>query len=467
MGGGGEKKKTNAMIDTQNKQSTSEHNQFMGAVNTGLSGAQSRASDMYGSLYGGLNNFVGGAGDYDAAKYGKLNDFTSGGGGAGGDPGGVGAAGADPRFGEVEGSYRNFMGGGGVNTGTFDRLQGNLVELGETGGWDAGRKASMDQNIQGFKDIAKSGGVDAEGQARMRGGGVYDEFAKTGGLSDMDRSRMRARGNSGIPAFYQAARDEAQRGAAVQGGYGPGQSALLGRMAREQSGAAATAARDTELGISDQVAKGRQWGAGGMATSEGALQNLMSQNRLAGLTGASSTEANMLNSIAQNRTGAATGGAGNEIGMQGVIQKGKMFGTQGLEGMAESAADRAARASAASGAASAMTAAQQAANAKWQAEFDRGGRQYGLEGMQSLYGSRPEEVKMYLDENLAGRGLNNDIGGRYVDQRMSNNPKTDWVGLATGLAGAAGGALTGGLGFGGGAKQQPLPSRRVSWTGPS
>ena len=199
-----------------------------------------------------------------------------------------------------------------------------------------------------------------------------------------------------------------------------------------------------------------------MATSEGALQSLLSQNRLAGLTGASGTEANMVNSIAQNRTGAASSGAGNEVGMQGVIQKGKMFGTQGLEGMAESAADRAARASAASGAASAMTAAQQAANAKWQAEFDRGGRQYGLEGMQSLYGSRPEEVKMYLDENLAGRGLNNDIGGRYVDQRMSNNPKTDWVGLATGLAGAAGGIMTGGLGMGGGGgASNQMPGRRV------
>ena len=211
---------------------------------------------MYGSMYGGYNNFVGGAGDYDPNKYGKLNDFTSGGGGAGGDPGGVGAAGADPRFGEVEGSYRNFMGGGGVNDAMFNRMQGNLAEIGETGGWDAGRKASMDQNIQGFEDIARTGGVDDAGQARMRGGGVYDEFAKTGGLGEMDRTRMRARGNSTIPAFYDAAKQEASRGAAVQGGYGPGQSALLGRMAREQSGAAATAARDTELGITDAVNKG-------------------------------------------------------------------------------------------------------------------------------------------------------------------------------------------------------------------
>ncbi len=456
MGGGGEKKRTNAMLDTQNRQAQGEHNEYMGAVSSGLKGSQARASDMYNSMYGGLDRFTSGGGDYDPTKYGSLNDFTdAGGGGGGSDPGGVGAAGADPRFGEAESSYRNFMGGGGVNTGMFDRMQGNLAEIGETGGWDAARRASMDQNIQGFKDIAKSGGVDAEGQARMRGSGVFDEFARTGGLSDIDRSRLRARGTSTVPAFYDAARQEAARGASVQGGYGPGQSALLGRMSREGAAEAAKAARETELGISDQVMQGRQWGGQNIASSEGALQGLLSSNRLAGLTGASTTEANMLNSIAGNRTSAAGTGAGNEVGMQGVIQKGKMFGTQGLEGMAESAADRAARASAASGAASALSAAQKAANAKWQAEFDRGGRQYGIEGMNSLYGTAPAEVDMYLGAHDQGQARINDTGGRIVDQRMSNNPQRDWLSTIGGLVGAGAGLMTGAGALGFGASRAP------------
>lgn len=444
MGGGGEKKKTNSMLDTQNRQAQSEHNEYMSAVSPQLKGSQDRASDMYNSMYGGLDRFTSGGADYDPTKYGSLNDFVDkGGGGAGGDPGGVAAAGADPRFGDVEGSYRNFMGGGGVNTAMFDRMQGNLAEIGETGGWDAGRRASIDENVRGFKDIARTGGVDTEGQARMRGSGVFDEFAKTGGLSDMDRTRMRARGTSTVPAFYDAAKQEAGRTAAVQGGYGPGQSALLGRMAREGSAEAAKAARETELGISDQVMKGRQWGGTNIASSEGTLQDLLSKNRLAGLTGASTAETNMVNSIAQNRTSAAGTGAGNEVGMQGVIQKGKMFGTQGLEGMAESAADRAARASAASGAAGAASAAQQMANAKWQAQFDREGRQYGIEGMNSLYGTAPAEVDMYLGAHDQGQARINSNQGRIVDQRMANNPQRDWMSMIGGLAGAAGGAMTG------------------------
>lgn len=420
MGGNKEGKKTNAMLDSQNAQNSADQSRYMGTVTKGLEGAQGRASDMYGSMYGGYDKFINGGGNFDAAKYGDSGG--SGGGGGGG----------DSRFGDVENSYRNFMSGGGVDTGKFNQFQGALGEVAGNGGWGADRIASMDQNIKGFKDIARTGGVDAEGQNRMRGGGVFDEFAKTGGYSDGDISNIRSRANSVIPAYYDVAKTEAGRQASVQGGYGPGQSALMARMSRDQSRGAASTALDAELGIKDKVNSGRQWGGQGMAQSEGALQGLMSNNRMGALTGASQTEANMVNSIAGNRIGAGSAGGSNEIGMQGTIQKGKMFGTQGLEGMAESAASRAAAGSAAS-----------AADAKWRAQFDREGQQYGLEGMQSLYGNHPGEVGMYLDANNQGRSVNNNVQGRIVDQRMTNNPKRDWASTIGSFAGAAGGAMTG------------------------
>jgi hypothetical protein len=431
MGGGKEKKKTNAMIDTDRAGAAADNTNYMNTVNTGLAGATGRAGDMYGVQYEGFKDFANGKYDYDPAKYGG----GSGGGGGGGD----GGAGGDGRFGEVEGSYRNFMQGGGVDTGMFNKFQGNLMDIAGNGGWDPARIASMDENIRGYKDIARTGGVDAEGMARMRGNGVFDEFAKTGGLSDADRGNIRSRATSTIPAFYRQMQEEANRGAAVQGGYGPGRSALAGRSAREQAAAGADAARDAELGIMSQVNEGRQWGSSNLADSEAGLQTLMSSNRLAGLGGAASAESNMLNSIAGNRTAAASAGGNNEIGMQGTIQKGKMFGTQGLEGMAESAAARGAASSAAS-----------AADARWRADFDRDSRMMGLEGMQSLYGMRPGEVDMYLDANLAGRQTNYGQQANTYDARMANNPKTDWMGMVGGLAGAAGGMMTGmgAMGFG-------------------
>lgn len=428
MSGGKETKQTNQMIGQDRSAAQGEHNQYLNTVNQGIAGSTSRASDMYGTQYGGFKDFAEGKYDYNPAALGA-------GGGGGGGGGGVG----DPRFGDVEGSYRNFMGGGGVDTGAFNRFQGNLQEIGASGGWSPEQIASMNQNIQGYKDIARTGGVDEQGQARMRGGGVFDEFAKTGGISPEQAAMMRSRSTSTIPAFYQQMQNEQNRMGAIQGGYGPGRAAMGARLARDQATAGATASREAELGISQQQREGRQWGGTNIAQSEAALQSLLSSNKLAGLGGASSTEANMINSIAQNRMGASTSGGGNEIGMQGLIQKGKMFGTQGLEGMAESAASRAA----ASGAAS-------SADAKWIADFNRDNRLSGLEGMQSLYGMRPGEVDMYLDKNLEGRQLAYNQQGQTYDARMQNNPKRDWASTIGSFAGAAGGAMTGlgAMGFG-------------------
>jgi hypothetical protein len=410
MGGGSQQKKTNNMLDQDRANQQQQNSQFMGTVNSGIAGATQRASDMYGSLSGGYNRFINGDDDYKGS-------LPGGGGG-----GGYGAG--DPRFGDVEGSYRNFMSGGGIDTGRFNQFQGHLGELAASGGWSPEHQA----NVMGDVNKMRATADDQDIANRFRGNGVFDEFAKTGGYSDRDISNIRSRANSVIPAYYDVARNEASRMGSVQGGYGPGQGALFARMGRDQARGAASTALDAELGIKDKVNAGRQWGGGQMSSAENALQTM----RMNALTGASGAEGNMVNSIAQNRIGAANAGAGNETGMQGEIQKGKMFGTQGLEGMAESAAARAAAAGAAS-----------SADAKWQANFNREGREYGLEGMQSLYGSHPGEVDMYLGHNEAGRGIDNSTSGRIIDQRMQNNPRRDWASTIGTIAGAAGGAMTG------------------------
>ena len=416
MGGGAQQKKTNQMLDQDRARQLSDQSQFMGAVNKGIQGSQERASDMYKSLYGGYDRFIQGGDNFNPGAYGEL---TTGGGGGGG-----AAPARDQRFTDVEGAYRKFMDGGGIDTGRFDRFQGNLAEIGASGGWSPEQIAAYEKDVAGMRGIAS----DEDIARRFRGGGVFDEFAKSGGYSPADISNIRARATSVIPAYYDVARNEAARMGAVQGGYGPGQAALFARMGRDQARGAQDAAREAEFGISDRVREGRKWGASGMSSAENALQNM----RMSALTGATSAEGNLRNSIAQNRIGASSAGGSNETGMQSAIQRGKMFGIQGLEGMAESDAARAAAGAAAS-----------SADAKWRAQFDREGRQYGLEGMRSLYGGAPGEVDMYLGHSEAGRGVDNSISGRIIDQRMANNPKRDWLGALTGIAGGVGGLMTG------------------------
>lgn len=424
MGGGKEAKKTNNMIDQDRAQGQAEHTNYMGSVNAGLGGAQGRANDMYNVQFQGLSDFATGGQDYKGAP------------GGGGGGGGVGL---DARYGDVENQYREFMKTGGVDRTKFDESQGHLSELAKTGGWSPERMASMDQNISGLKDIGRTGGIDAAGQARMRGGGVFDEFSQTGGLDAGARQNIRQRGTSGIPAMYGQMRNEVNRMGAVQGGYGPGRAALMGKMGREQAGAAQSAALDSELGIQKQVNEGRQWGAGNMASSEAGLQGQLVGNRLAGLNGAGAMEGNMVNSIAGNRQTAANSGSQNELGMQGLTQSGRQWGTQGLEGIAGAATSLASQ-----------NASRGDADARWQAGFNREGRQYGLDQMGSLYGSKPGEVDMYLGANLEGRQLNSNNNQGQYDARMQNNPRRDVMGTIAGLAGAAGGVMTGlgGMGLG-------------------
>ena len=236
--------------------------------------------------------------------------------------------------------------------------KGISSNIGATGGWSPEDIANVKKSIAGYQGFADTGGLDAEAINRMRGMGVFDEYAKTGGISDAQRADMRARGSSVIPAFYNRVRDESSRLGRVQGGGGPGQAALMLRLARDQARGAQEASRATEMGISDAVRQGRQWGTEGLTTAEGSLQDLLTRNKLAGMGGVADATGMMANSIAQNRIGALSAGGGNEIGWQGLVSGNKLAGTRGLEGMAESAA---ARGSAASNAA--------AMDARWRASF--------------------------------------------------------------------------------------------------
>lgn len=368
MAGGKDQKDANAMIRQQQTNEIGQAKQFDTRNEADMNAAQGRGNELYDQLHSGYTSLA------DKSK------AIGGGGGGGG--GGFTPPSADPRFKESEGSYRDFM---------------------KTGGWDAKRTASIDENVGKMKAL----GYDPTTVDRMRGGGVYDEFAKTGGLSDQDRSNMRQRGNAVIPAFYNRMKDAGDQQSAVQGGYGPGRMAMMSRMARDQSAGAQSAALNTELGITDQVNKGRQWGAAGMTDSEGKLGSL----RMDSLRGATDAETGMVNS--QNQ--------------------GKQWGTTGLEGMAQS--DRQA---------AMQAAAQAASNSHFDQSFALQQQMAGLGGLQSLYsgdGSGEYNTDKNFDLQNRGQSQSGVVGGASA---LKTGNKS-WTDYAAPIVGAVAGGLTGGL----------------------
>lgn len=183
----------------------------------------------------------------------------------------------------------------------------------DTGGWSDSDKASINQNVGRLKNIGQYGARDEAEANRLRGNGVYDEFAKTGGISDSDKANIRARGNSVGTSIFDSLKRGMDHGAAIQG-RSPGYDAQSAKMARDAAHSANDASLNTELGLSDKVNAGRQWGAQGMTSSE---QQLIA-NMLAGNTQAGSQEMAMLNSINQ----------GKEYGTSGIAN---LYSTPGAD----------------------------------------------------------------------------------------------------------------------------------------
>jgi hypothetical protein len=307
---------------------------------------------------------------------------SGGGGGGGGSAAPAYSAANDPLFGESENNYRGFS---------------------KTGGWDPNRIASLDSDIAGLKKIGETGGVDDEGVARIRGGGVFDEFAKTGGISDADKNNIRSRATSVIPAAYARMQAENDRARVAQGGYGPGAAALQSRLMRQQQSGISDAARDAELGITSQVNEGRKWGAGSMSTAELGLADLTSKNKINSLMG-----------------------AGNlETGMVSDINKGKMFGVAGLEGMAQ--ANR--NADLTQQGINASRAASGAANAQFDQMLKFNRQNASAQGLNSLYTSIPAEYFGNKDFDLKNRQLTNQTNIGVANMMTGNNAPSTWANI--------------------------------------
>jgi len=349
----------------------------------------------------------------------------------------------------VKGLYNEFASQtGGVDAGPIRAAMAGMRDIAGSGGWSPADRAKQDAVIAQFEEMGKTGGLSAEDMNRMRGGGVFEDYQKTGGYTPEQLGDIRARANSTLPAFYDTVRQGQNRMASIQGGNPAASAAMGARLAREQAKGMREQTLDTELGLSDRVRQGQQWGAEGGAQAEGALQSLRTGNMLSGLRGAGDTRGNMLNSIAQNRTAASQGWTQGELGLGGLIQQGRFYGTSGLKGVADSE-QAAANAAAARGAASQ---ADQTRGLQWLANFESGNTMDAGGGMADLYRSTPGEVNMWNQALLGNRGMSMNEQGQSAQQHMQNNPYSSALQNISGVAGMVAGGMTGLGAMGMGAK---------------
>lgn len=179
MAKGAEKNKTNQMLNTAQGQSQQYTNQYLANTAPERATARSNANDLYSTISSGYKDI--------AANKGITPELRAalgmGPGGSSGGGGGVNPASIMSGYGDVKNQYSNFAGGGGVDIGRTNEAMGVLSNLTKTGGWSNLDRDSQNKLIAGLTSMGQTGGLDAESMARMRGGGVYDEFAKSGGYT--------------------------------------------------------------------------------------------------------------------------------------------------------------------------------------------------------------------------------------------------------------------------------------------
>jgi len=174
------------------------------------------------------------------------------------------------------------------------------MDFASNGGWGDAERGRIYGRTDDLTNWAKNS-ISPEDMARMRGGGVYDEFSKTGGFSAGDLANYRSRGNAVTPSIFAGLKRNLSQGNAAQGGFNPGYNSQSRMLARD----AARAAAETNIGVETELAGmvrgGRQWGAQGMTDSEGRLQDQLSKNYLGGMNSANEAELGMMSDINQSR----------------------------------------------------------------------------------------------------------------------------------------------------------------------
>lgn len=332
----GETAKTNQMLQSQRDSQAATYNPIIAQQGTQANTANANNDQTYNDLYSGYSAMANGQG---------LNGAAAGGGG--------GVSYQAPQY------------------TTTDYTQSKGV----------------------YDNAINNGLVDDPSLARMRGAGVYDDFAKTGGYSDQDIANLRSRASSATPAFYANVTRGVDQQARVSGGGGLAANALRANLARQNAQQGSSARLDAELG----------------------LKSAINTNKLAGAEGASTSELNA----------------------QGLITGNKKWGTEGVKSIAEQQAAEANRQAEANAAAANSSASSASDAARYADQL----RAAGLGGLSDLRGQELQAGQSATGNQLAAAnalyGIDNDqLQMRYGAQGNNTSGWEKGAGIAVGALGA-------------------------------
>jgi hypothetical protein len=424
-----------------------------------------RGTQDYSGAYKGYSDFAGGGGltQEDKDRMQKAVDQYGAAAGGGGGGGGVSnpLAGRSSNYSGISSAY------GSAYRPDYGESDTGMRKLaGAEGGFDKGKLDQIYGNVDTLTGIGKTGGITDEDKANINRESILDR-EKTGGFTDQDKALIRAKSAASSPAYFGALKDNLDRQRTAMGGNLAGAGAVDFKMARQgaqQQGADRIAA---EQELQNQVRAGKQQAGDFLSNQNMQLAGLRTSNQLAGAGAAATQGTGVQQAITGNQLQGLQGLAGSQtnLGQWGLQQAGGLdqFGLQKAGGMDQWDVNQAQmqQSADASNAARGAAGAQAAAGAnldyqKWLTEYGNQQKQYGIGGLENLYGTNLTAAQNY--NTLSQQALNNkyDTQGAMLGMATANRGTTMMENLQTigNVAGAVGGAMTGmgGLaGLGGGA----------------
>lgn len=159
---------------------------------------------------------------------------------------------------------------GGAQDWGMNELRNLYGEMGEGGGGGGvpGYGGEYDDYLKWERGVRDLGATSPEQAHAMRGYGTFKDFAETGGWTPQQMQDFRARGNIGADEIYGGVRGEMERGRTVQGGYGPGYGTGLAKVARDRARAMGEQSLGVETNLANSIREGKKWGGSAGSAAE-------------------------------------------------------------------------------------------------------------------------------------------------------------------------------------------------------
>ena len=438
------------------KQTEKEYGKTFDTTNSRGDTTWDRGTEDYAGAFKGYSDYAQGGGLTQADKdrmQGAINALPGGSGYSGGGGGGGGIS--NPLSGK-QSNYRNISSAfNNAYRPDYAEADAGFRKLSnESGGFNQDKLNQIYGNVDTLSGIGKTGGITDQMRSDINRQSILDQ-EKDGGYSEQDRALIRAKSAASSPAYFASLKDNLDRQRSATGNLANA-GAVDFKAARQAAQQQGQDRINAEIGLGDSIRKGRESAGQFLSGKNLELADLQTRNQIQGALQAGNLGLDTQKGITNNQLQGLQGLQGSQtnlgdwgLGQAGGLDNFSLNQAGGLDQWDINNAQldmQAGASNSASRNADAWRAAE--ANAQyqqWLTEYGNQQKQYGIEGLNNLYGTNLNSSMGYTGMGLDALGGKNASQANMLGLATQNRGTTAMENMQTigNVAGSVIGAATG------------------------